>query len=336
MTDSAIWCYVVKTRAVIVLRTESTLTLEIPADPVFANIRPFLRWAGSKRKVIKHLLPFVPTRFDKYYEPFLGGGSLFFFLGPKRAEISDMSGMLIDTYLAVRNRPEEILDNLRPLKPNKTTYKQIKRAQPIDKADAASRIIFLNKACWNGLFRVNSAGEFNVPFGYPKSDFIIDEGNFRRCATQLRRREVSIRQQDFEEIEDRVCAGDFVFLDPPYVTSHNLNGFVDWNECLFSWKDQVRLAKMAKRLARRGANVLITNANHADVRELYEGFIYSSFVRSSTLASDKSRRVPTSEAIFLSGPAYATLRSKAVARGIRKNGRQGPVNSAERYLAKSR
>jgi len=272
-----------------------------------ANIRPFLRWAGSKRKLIKHLRPFLPTTWNRYYEPFLGGGALFFFLGPSKAEISDVSPSLIATYRSVRRDSELILELLRPLKPNKATFDRIRRRTPKDSAEQAAQFIFLNKACWNGLYRVNSQGIFNVPFGRPKTDFVINEENFRRCAAQLRKREVSVKHQDFEAIADRVTEGDFVFLDPPYVTSHNMNGFVDWNECLFSWKDQVRLAAMAKKLAKRGANVLITNADHPDVRELYTGFGSSRFTRISTLASDKTQRKATSEAIFFQGPYYSRL-----------------------------
>jgi DNA adenine methylase len=280
------------------------LTVGLPVQAEPANIRPFLRWAGSKRKLLKHLTRFVPKRWNKYYEPFLGGGSMFFYLGPKRAEVSDASLPLIQTYRSVADHPNEILKFLRPLKPDKETFDRLKHYAPRSQANKAAQFIFLNKACWNGLFRVNSDGIFNVPYGLPKTDFIIDERNFDRCSAQLRRREVSVRCQDFSEIEPRVCRDDFVFLDPPYVTLHNMNGFADWNESLFSWKDQVRLASMAKRLLAKGANILITNAAHPDIRELYPDFAMRRFKRHSTLASDTSRRTTTSEAIFFGGPAY--------------------------------
>lgn len=240
---------------------------------------------------------------------------MFFYLGPKRAEISDASLPLIETYRAVGDAPEEILKFLRPLKPDQPTFNKLRRYAPRSRARAGAQFIFLNKSCWNGLYRVNSSGIFNVPFGWPRSDNLIDEDNFRRCSVQLRRREVSIRHQDFGCIEKSVCEGDFVFLDPPYVTSHNMNGFVDWNECLFSWKDQERLAEMARKLVKKKANVLITNAAHSDLRELYHDFGKAEFVRSSTLASDTSRRGKTSEAIFFGGPAYEDLAASKSARG---------------------
>ena len=230
---------------------------------------------------------------------------MFFFLGPKRAEISDASSPLIDTYRAVRENPREILNFLRPLRPSKTEFQKLRKYSPRGQIGRAGQFIFLNKACWNGLYRVNSDGIFNVPYGWPKTNFIIDEDNLMRCSKQLRRRETSIRNQDFEEIEERVRERDFVFLDPPYVTSHNMNGFIDWNECLFSWADQIRLASMARRLIQKKANVLITNADHPDVEALYSGFGRAVYSRYSTLASDTTRRGTTSEAIFFGGPGYS-------------------------------
>lgn len=269
-----------------------------------AHPEPFLSWAGSKRKLIHHLSPFFPKAFDKYYEPFLGGGSVFFYLQPKRAEISDLSAALVETYRAVRSSPEAILDILRPLRPTKKNFEAMKAKTPVSKAGRGAQFIFLNKTCWNGLYRVNSAGIFNVPFGSPKSDFVVDEDNLLACAKQLRRREITIECQDFEDIGDRAEVGDFVFLDPPYITSHNLNGFADWNERLFSWKDQIRLAAMATKLVEKGVNVLITNADHDDVRRLYANFASHSFQRHSTLANDTTKRRRTSELIIFGGPYY--------------------------------
>jgi DNA adenine methylase len=273
----------------------------------YANIRPFLRWAGSKRRLLRHLIPIIPTTFNKYYEPFLGGGSLFFYIGPNKAEISDISRHLVDIYHSVRSSPDDILRYLKPLRPDREHFNKLKACVTANQIEESARLIFLNKTCWNGLFRVNSDGIFNVPFGMPKTNFIIDEPNFLRCSQQLRQSGVRILKQDFEAIENRVESNDFVFCDPPYVTSHNRNGFADWNERLFSWNDQIRLASMVRRLVRRGANVLITNADHIDVHALYQGFRSCTYSRRSTLASDAARRGVTSEAIFFGGPAYAHM-----------------------------
>jgi DNA adenine methylase len=286
------------------MRVEGNISIESEDVGTAADVRPFLRWAGSKRKLLRHLVPFVPRAWEKYYEPFLGGGSMFFYLGPKRAEISDASSPLIQTYRGVQTNADHISSFLRALRPTRSTFNQMRQFRPRTVASHAGQFIFLNKACWNGLYRVNSDGIFNVPFGRPKTNFLIDHDNLKECSRLLRRREISLKCQDFECIKDRVQEGDFVFLDPPYVTSHNMNGFVDWNECLFSWRDQIRLAAMARSLLRKRVNVLVTNAAHADIEALYAGFGTAKFQRTSTLASDTSRRVPTSEAIFFAGPAY--------------------------------
>jgi DNA adenine methylase len=285
-------------------RPAASVSNQSPVAGDLRNLRPFLRWAGSKRKLLRHLTPYIPARRNRYFEPFVGGASMFFFLCPERATVSDSSKALIETYQAVRRDPEKVLKFLRPLRPDRETFDRIKRYRPTNEANRAAQFIFLNKACWNGLYRVNSNGIFNVPFGQPRTDFLIDEENFLLCAQQLRRRSISVKCQDFQAIAPDVSEGDFVFLDPPYVTSHNMNGFVDWNECLFSWKDQIRLAKMANQLVAKKANVLITNAAHADVTALYKRFGVNRFERSSTLAGDTSRRGTTSEAIFFAGPAY--------------------------------
>lgn len=306
----------------------------IEYSPDAPNIRPFLRWAGSKRRLLKHILPFVPDHFEKYYEPFLGGGSLFFFLGPKRAEISDASLPLIETYRAVRRNPEAVLRFLGSMKPTRDNFDRMKRLRARTSHSEAGQFIFLNKSCWNGLYRVNSDGEFNVPYGMPKSDGVLDAANFRKCAAQLRRRGISIKHQDFGDIEQRVAKGDFVFFDPPYVTMHNLNGFVDWNENLFRWADQVRLSEMARRLAKKGANVVITNANHADVSALYPDFLHYSFTRSSTLASDRASRVQTKESIFCLGPAYKNPDVRARGRAENPRNRKRPAGKSKQHPEK--
>lgn len=234
---------------------------------------------------------------------------MFFHLAPERAVISDASSALIATYKAIKRDHVAIAKYLAPLRPSREQFDRIKRQSLRSKVGKAGQFIFLNKACWNGLYRVNSDGVFNVPYGQPRTDFILNNENFSRCAVQLRRRRISIKCQDFAKIESSVKSNDFVFFDPPYVTSHNMNGFVDWNERLFSWQDQIRLAALAKRLVDLGANVLVTNADHEDVQALYKDFSYSRIVRSTTLASNIEKRGNTSEAVFFGGPAYGTGQS---------------------------
>ena len=260
--------------------------------------RPFLRWAGSKQKLLSVLLPLVPKQFGHYYEPFLGAGALFFGLSPTHATLSDTSRELIDTWKAVRDHPNYLCDYLAPLRPSKELFYRIRDNRSTNFPARAGEFLYLNKTCWNGLYRVNSKGDFNVPFGAPKTDFIFDRGNLLACAKILSKSGITIISADFHKIACKASRGDFVFLDPPYVTKHNHNGFRDWNENLFKWEDQVRLANLANRLADRGVHVLISNADHPSIRKLYKNFSFSCIERSSTLASNRHKRGRITEAIF--------------------------------------
>jgi len=262
--------------------------------------RPFLRWAGSKQALLQSIVPLLPKSYGRYYEPFLGSGALFFHLKPKRATLTDVSGDLIQVWKAVRDNHSEILEYLRPLVPDRDLYYRIRSSRSEDPTVRSAEFIYLNKTCWNGLYRVNSKGQFNVPYGAPRSDTIIDEENLLECSRVLRGREVSIRQSDFAESLSRVKAEDLVYLDPPYVTKHNFNGFRDYNEKLFRWEDQIRLADLAERLRRKGAHVVVSNAFHKDILDLYPNFAAHTITRSSTLSSDKAFRGTVAEVVLTS------------------------------------
>lgn len=260
--------------------------------------RPFLRWAGSKRAHLHEFLDILPETIGHFYEPFLGAGSLFFLLSPKRAVLSDTCAELIATFRAVRDNVSAVLRYLRPLRPRKAQYYRVRSTRSSGRFKRAAEFVYMNKVCWNGLYRVNSNGEFNVPYGRPKSDVIIDSANLRACSGALRRRGVSLVTCDFEEATTDALPGDLVYFDPPYVTRHNNNGFVDYNETLFSWNDQVRLARHARALAQRNVKVVVTNANHREIVELYDGFLMKVFRRSSTLAGNSAFRGTVSEIIL--------------------------------------
>lgn len=260
--------------------------------------RPFLRWAGSKRLLLPQLVNALPESFGSYYEPFLGSGALYFLLRPKKAVLNDTCRELVDTFGAVRRDVDKVIRSLRPLKPNRDMFYQIRSNRSRNAYTRAAEFIYLNKTCWNGLYRVNSKGQFNVPYGRPKTDAIVDEANIRSCSKLLRRADVQLQSGDFAVSVASAGEGDLVFLDPPYVTRHNDNGFVDYNERLFGWDDQIRLAKTARDLVKRGAHVLVANAYHRDLLDLYTGFSISKLNRASTLASNSSKRGRVTEALF--------------------------------------
>ena len=276
--------------------------LERAARPLSAMPRPFVRWAGSKQRLLREIVDVLPSRMNVYHEPFLGSGALFFLLTPERAVLRDSCAELIDTYEAVRDGTERVLAWLSDMVPSRDAFYRIRAKRSRGRYKRAAEFIYLNKTCWNGLYRVNSDGVFNVPYGRPKTDFIIDPENVRRCSRALKSQGVHLAVGDFEESFERVRSGDLVFLDPPYVTRHNNNGFVDYNETLFSWTDQERLAAAAQRLVRRGAHVVVTNAEHREVLDLYHGFEVRSLRRASTLASDTRKRGRVSEALIFRSP----------------------------------
>lgn len=271
---------------------------ERAARALSATPRPFLRWAGSKRALLPHIVEALPSSYGVYHEPFLGSGSLFFLLRPHRASLSDSCTDLIQTFDAVRDNAEAVLRYLRPLKPDREVFYAIRSKRSTARFKGAAEFIYLNKTCWNGLYRVNSRGEFNVPYGLPKTDHVVDEANLRACSVALAHEEVRLQSGDFEAVLTEVERGDLVFLDPPYVTRHNNNGFIDYNEQLFSWADQVRLARCAHELADRGAHVLVANAFHNDVIDLYKGFNLLPISRASTLASNAAKRSRVTEALL--------------------------------------
>ena len=266
-----------------------------------ATPRAFLRWAGSKRSHLAHFIDFLPRRFDTYREPFLGSGALFFLLQPHRATLTDACVPLVKTFQAVRDNVDGVLRHLRHLKPDRELFYKIRAKPGRGRYRRAAEFIYLNKTCWNGLYRVNSSGQFNVPYGAPKtSNMVVDEKNLRACAVALQPNQVRLSAGDYEDSLSSTNPGDLVYLDPPYVTGHNNNGFIDYNETLFSWRDQERLADIAHELARIGAHVIITNAYHQDLIRLYKGFSVRPFERHSTLASDSTKRRRVQEAILCS------------------------------------
>jgi DNA adenine methylase len=242
----------------------------------------------------------LPLRFGTYYEPFLGSGALFFLLCPDRALLSDKCGELIDVYSVVRDDVSAVIRYLRPLKPNRDYFYRIRKNPSRGRVKRAAEFLYLNKTCWNGLYRVNSAGRFNVPYGMPSTDFIADFENLRKCSQALRKPHIDLRTSDFQTSLENVISKDLVYLDPPYITRHNNNGFVDYNETLFSWEDQKRLAMRAHEMAHAGAYVIVSNAANPDLFKLYRGFKRHILMRSSTLAADANCRVQVKEAIFCS------------------------------------
>lgn len=259
---------------------------------------PFLKWAGGKRWLVNFGLP-QPERFDRYVEPFLGGAAVFFGLKPERALLSDINSELIELYEVMRDLPAVLWERMQEhhLRHSTEHYYAMRANIPSDRVGRAARTLYLNRTCWNGLYRVNQRGEFNVPIG-TKTAVVMPDDDFLAIAKSLK--EAEIRCCDFEETIDRTIAGDFLFVDPPYTVKHNMNGFVKYNECIFTWADQVRLRDAVVRAIARDVAIVVTNADHLSVIELYEDVAtYRSVPRASVLAGPAERRGRTTEALFL-------------------------------------
>lgn len=229
---------------------------------------PFLKWAGGKRWLIEQRSDLFDVQFDRYIEPFVGAGATFFHLTPQHAVLSDKNSCLIETYRVIRQDWRRLFRRLQYHQRNhsETHYYAIRSTAFDNAIHRAAQFIYLNRTCWNGLYRVNLKGAFNVPIG-TKSNVLLDTDNFEATAKALAN--TQLVSCDFEESIGLAQNGDFVFVDPPYTVKHNANGFVKYNEHLFTWEDQVRLRDCILAAQSRGAKILVTNANHRSIRELY-------------------------------------------------------------------
>jgi len=233
-------------------------------------MEPFLKWAGGKRWLLSKADELLPDlhKTKRYIEPFLGGGSMFFYVEPESALLSDTNKDLINTYEVIRDNWADILAILEKYQRlhSQVFYYQIRSSRPKKPLQKAARFVYLNRTCWNGLYRVNSKGEFNVPIG-TKSNVILHNDDFEQLSKVLK--SVNFEVCDFEITINKAQKDDFLFIDPPYTVKHNLNGFVKYNENIFSWQDQIRLKESISKAIDRGAYVLVTNANHKSIEELY-------------------------------------------------------------------
>ena len=236
-------------------------------------MRPFVKWVGGKRQLLPTLMERAPRDAATYFEPFIGGGALFFALHPRVAVLADVNERLILTYKGVRDTVDEVIRLLRTY-PHDSAFFYRMREKSIDTgsdAEVAAWLIYLNKTGFNGLYRVNRANRFNVPFGRYKNPNICDEPTLRACSAALTKTELLVA--DFEVVTARAKRGDFVYFDPPYVPLSVTSSFASYTSGGFGPAEQTRLRDTARKLKRRGVRVLLSNSSAPFVRSLYdEGF----------------------------------------------------------------
>lgn len=267
--------------------------------------KPFLKWAGGKSSLLETLLTLAPAKSETYYEPFLGGGALFFALAEagrfRSASLNDFNADLVNCYRVVRDSTAELIQSLKDLPISKEVFDDFRLDPPTDPISAAAAFIYLNKTCFNGLYRVNSKGIFNTPFG----DFgariprVLDEVNLLACSKILASH-ASLYSGDFEAAVSGARAGDFVFMDPPHMPRNPTSSFTGYTSKGFGLEEQRRVAKCFRDLVAKGVSVIVSNADTLTIRELFDGStLYDVSVRRN-INSKGDARGPVGEVLVAS------------------------------------
>ncbi len=293
-----------------------------PAAPA-VRARPFLKWAGGKGQLLSQYEPFFPCNWNTYHEPFLGGGAVFFHLalrvggreslgsspltrtGSRRFVLSDINPELVNVYRCLRDQVEEVIAllNYHQAHHSRDHYYTVRAARFADPVQRAARLLYLNKTCFNGLYRENSRGEFNVPLGRYRNPRICDAENLRAVARVLQGVEIAV--QPFWQVLERAEPGDFVYLDPPYHPLSASSSFTAYSRFAFGEAEQIRLREVFGTLADRGVQVLLSNSDCPFVRELYRDYPIQTIVASRAINCQGHKRGPITEVLVLSHPSLA-------------------------------
>ena len=253
-------------------------TLEDVQKLIKSKPKPFIKWVGGKRQLLRQFRElglYPPEDFNPmtstYYEPFVGGGAVFFDLLPKNAELSDLNKELVATYNVIKNNIDELIESLQKHIYDKEHYLEVRaiKAEDLSDIETASRFIFLNHTGFNGLYRVNKSGQFNVPFGRYNNPVICDEKNLRQVSVTLQ--DVSIIHQDYKKVLETAKSGDFIYLDPPYYPINATSSFTSYTAEGFLEKEQTELRDTVVRLHERGCFVMLSNSDTPLINELYSG-----------------------------------------------------------------
>ncbi len=260
--------------------------------------RPILKWAGGKSQLLSHILPLFPATYTRYWEPFFGGGAVFFRFLPPKATLVDVNEDLIITYKAIRTDVQAVIDALKTHRADKDYYYKIRALDKNDlnPAEAAARILFLNRCCFNGLYRVNKKGQFNVPFGQNKNPTICNEKVLRAAAKALKG--AKLMHATVFEIEHKIAPGDLVYLDPPYDPLTPTASFTSYTSTPFGENEQVQLAAMFGRLIERGVHAVLSNSDTPLIRDLYRGYRIRKVLARRSINSNAEKRGPVHEVLI--------------------------------------
>ncbi|MFA6252336.1 MAG: DNA adenine methylase [Candidatus Paceibacterota bacterium] len=270
--------------------------------------KPFVKWVGGKRQLLAQfrlMNLYPPEKFDikkgKYFEPFVGGGAVFFDLLPETAHLSDLNNELVVTYNVIKGNVENLIKSLKKHKLNKEYFLKIRSQDPenLSDLDVASRFIYLNRTCFNGMYRVNSKGEFNVPFGKYTNPLICDEDNLRKASKALKN--VEIKKQDYKEVLKKAKKGDFVYFDPPYHPVSKTASFTSYTSKSFLEKEQMELRDVFVKLHERGCFVMLSNSDTSFINKIYselKGVRITKVQASRAINSNASKRGKITEVLI--------------------------------------
>jgi DNA adenine methylase len=267
--------------------------------------QPFLKWAGGKRQLLHVIRSYIPRQFKTYYEPFVGAGAVLFDLRPDQAVINDINEELINCYRVIKESPEALLKDVRKHRNEKEYFYSIRALdrssnyKTLSPVERASRVIYLNKSCYNGLYRVNSKGEFNTPFGRYKNPQYVQEETILAISRYLNRNSVEIKNTSFDAVVETAEKDDFIYFDPPYDPVSETASFTSYSLSPFGRKEQVYLKETADLLGRRGCKVMLSNSATEYIQELYKEYYQIRVPASRSINSVGSSRGKIDELLIL-------------------------------------
>lgn len=270
------------------------------------DIKPFTKWVGGKRQLLDDIKKLLPHSFNTYYEPFVGGGALFFYLQPKNAVINDVNSDLILSYKAIKNDLPNLIKELEYHKNNNTkeyylnlrSYDRDERIDLLSDTQKAARIMYMLRVCFNGMYRVNSKNQFNVPYGRYKNPKIVDKQLLQNISSYLNSSNITILNKDFEIAIQECKPGDFVYFDPPYIPISETSSFTSYTQDGFSYEDQVRLRNIFIKLSNKNVYCMLSNSSSQITLDLYKQFNIHQVEAKRNINSIGSKRGKISEVII--------------------------------------
>lgn len=273
------------------------------------KINPFMKWPGGKRRVLPEIRKYIPENYDTYYEGFLGGGAVLLDLLPEKAVVSDVNVELIEGYQTIRDEKDKLITLLED-HASKNSLDYFLEVRAWDRAEdwltsstqveRTARMIYLNRTCFNGLYRVNSKNQFNAHFGHYKDPKVVDYENLDALSTWLKSADISFNHNGYKENISKAGAGDFVYLDPPYIPVTDTAYFVSYTKNGFDMDDQIELRDTAADIDARGGYVLLSNSDTPQIRELYKDFHIETIRVTRAIGAGAKSRVAVGEVLVLS------------------------------------